>query len=726
MIRKIQMGLALLCFGAATLCAQIPLPKPPANPSGAKPAQAPTATRTAAIPSYKDLKYPALRPIQIPTVETYTLPNGMKIYLLEDHELPVVNGTALVRTGNLFDPPDKVGLAGLTGTLIRLGGTRAKTGDQLDQQLENMAASVESSIGETSGSVSFSSLKENTDEVLAIFKDVLTAPEFRQDKIDFAKTQVRSSIARRNDNASGIAQREFADIVYGKDTPYGWREEYATIDRINRADLQGFFRRYFFPANVMLAVYGDFDAAAMKAKLDKLFADWTVTQPLVPAFPKVSNQPAAGTYLAVKKDVTQTFFAMGQLGGELRDKDFPALQIMADILGGGFQSRLVERIRTKMGDAYDISADWGAAYDHPGLFEISGSTKSLSTVETVKAIQEEVDRIRTAEVSDDELKTAKDTALNSMVFAYDTKAKTLNRLLTYEYFGYPKDFILQYQKALAAVTRADVLRVAKEHLDPARFTVVAVGNPQDFGTPLDALGRPVTPIDLTIAAPKQEAAKADATSLAKGKEILQRAQRAVGGADKLAAVTDMTQVATFQISPAAGGYQVVETDRWLAPSYFRQESQLPKGKIAAFWDGKSGWIVTPGGAGALAGAQLKQVQGDLFRNYFRLLLSDQVAGRTVNAIDDATVEIVDPSGALATLGVDLDTGLPRSIHYESVPVVGPAQSVEDTFFDFREVAGVKVPFKIAIREGGQMFADVTVTDLRVNTGLKAQDLGKRP
>ena len=186
--------------------------------------------------------------------------------------------------------------------------------------------------------------------------------------------------------------------------------------------------------------------------------------------------------------MTQTFFQMGQLGGELRDKDYPALAIMADILGGGFQSRLVQRIRTNMGNAYNIGADWGANYDHPGLFQISGSTKSLSTVETIKAIQEEVERIRTTEVTDEELKTAKDTALNSLIFAFDTKAKTLNRMITYEYYGYPKDFIQQYQKALAAVTKADVLRVAKAHLDPAKFTIVAVGNPADFGKPLSALG----------------------------------------------------------------------------------------------------------------------------------------------------------------------------------------------------------------------------------------------
>jgi zinc protease len=452
----------------------------------------------APIPSVQDLKFPTLRPIQIPKVETVTLPNGMKLYLLEDHELPVVNGSARIRTGNLFDPPEKIGLASLTGTVMRTGGTRAKTGDQLDQELENIAASVESRIDETSATVSFSALKENTSEVLAAFHDVLTAPEFRQERLDLAKSQMHSGIARRNDDAHGIVEREYAELVYGKDDPYGWRIENATVDRIGRDDLINFYRRYYFPANVMLAVWGDFNAAEMRTQIENLFAAWTVTQPPVPAFPAVRKNNTTGTYLAVKTDVAQTFFAMGHLGGVLRDPDYPALEVMSDILGGGFRSRLFQRVRTRMGNAYEIEADWGATYDHPGIFEITGSTKSASTVETIKAIQEEVEKIRTSEVTDEELTTAKQTALNSLVFAFDTRAKTLGRVLTYEYYGYPKDFIQQYQKALAAVTKADVLRVAKEHLMPSAFTIVTVGNPKDFAKPLDTLGAPVKTIDLTI------------------------------------------------------------------------------------------------------------------------------------------------------------------------------------------------------------------------------------
>jgi len=488
-------------FAVASLWAQTP---PPANaPSAAR--QAGTSRQaTAALPSYKDLKFPSLPPVHPPEPTVVTLANGMRVFLLEDHELPLIHGLALVRTGNLFDPPEKRGLADLTADVMRSGGTKAKTGDEIDEALEDIAASVESSMGETSASVSFSGLKETSDAVLGVFKDVLTNPEFRQDKLDLALSQARSGIARRNDEAAGIAERELSNILYGRDTPYGWQIEYEHLARIHRDDLTRFYQRYYFPKNIMLGVYGDFSTSEMTGKLEKLFGDWKVEQPPAPPFPAVEAKPAPGIYLAEKSDVTQTFFSIGHLGGTLRDPDYPALEVAVSILGDGFTSRLMSQIRTKLGYAYGIGAGWSANYNHPGTFRIVGSTKSATTTETLEAIQVEVQKMRSAEVTPLELQTAKDSTLNSFVFMFDSPAKTLNRVMMYDYFGYPKDFLFQYQKGIAAVTRADVLRVMKAHIRPEDFTIVAVGNPKNFGKPLSSAG-PVKTIDLTIPEPKQEA-----------------------------------------------------------------------------------------------------------------------------------------------------------------------------------------------------------------------------
>ena len=685
-------------------------------------------TRSAApsLPRVEALKFPELRQVKLPEVTTFTLPNGMRVYMLENHELPVISGTATVRTGNLFEPADKVGLAGITGSVMRTGGTRTRTGEQIDEQLENMAASVESGIGETSGSVSFNALRENADDVLGIFKDVLTNPEFRPDKLELAKTQNRSALARRNDDADGIAGREFASVVYGRNNPFGWEQTYQHIENIKREDLQAFYTRYFFPANVMLSVYGDFKPAEMRAKLEKLFADWTTKQEPVPPFPEVKPQKEApGVYLATKTDVTQTFFDLGHLGGVLKDKDYPALSIMSDILGGGFASRLFLKVRTEQGLAYNVGGGWGANYGHEGLFRIGGSTKSGSTVEALQSIRREIASLRSEQVTKQELETARQSVLNSFVFSFDHPRKILNRYVTYEYWGYPRDFIFQYQKAVQSVTAADVQRVARERLDPARLTIVAVGNPKEFDKALTELG-PVKELNIELPQPGTQTSKADAASVARAKQLLERARKAMGGDEKLAAVRDASAVNDVTIAGGqAAGMKVKSSIQWVRPNVLRTEQELPFGKIITVWNGKEGWLVTPQGTMPMPPPIRQQLQGELFRIPSVLYFSDKDPQRQVNAIAENTVEITG-GGQKATVEFDPATGLPSRISYQTMGMQGEPQQATMIYGSWKESEGLMLPFETTIEQGGQKFATAVMVQHAFNTGLKAEEVGKQP
>ena len=189
-----------------------------------------------------------------------------------------------------------------------------------------------------------------------------------------------------------------------------------------------------------------------------------------------------------------------------------------------------------------------------------------------------------------------------------------------------------------------------------------------------------------------------------GKQILLKAQAAVGGAEKLAAVKDYTMLAEYLIDPSVanvGGTKIVQTDSWVAPTTFRQDSTLPAGRVTAYTDGKIGWISTPQGWGALAGAQRSQVFGDLFRVYYRLLLSDRLEGRTVNAIDDTSVQITDTTGQVTSVEFDPQTHLPKRVAYDTQQAAGAPIYSEDVYEDFRDVGGIKVPFKITINQGGR-------------------------
>ena len=193
----------------------------------------------------------------------------MVIYLVEDHELPLISASALVSAGSRWEPGDKSGLASITGSVMRTGGTASRPGDQLDQELDRLGASVETGIGQDSGRASVSVLKEDFDKGLDILADILQHPAFPQDKIELAKIAQRDQIARRNDNPNGIVFREFGRVLFGKDSPYARITEYDTINAITRDDLVAFHQRFFQPENVILGVWGDFDAAGVRGKIEK-------------------------------------------------------------------------------------------------------------------------------------------------------------------------------------------------------------------------------------------------------------------------------------------------------------------------------------------------------------------------------------------------------------------------------------------------------------------------
>ena len=455
-----------------------------------------------AVREYRSLKYPKLGDVEIPEVEQVTLDNGMRLFLLEDHELPLVNLSVRVRTGSIYEPPEKIGLASITGMVMRTGGTTSRTGDELDEQLESIAASVETGIGLNSGSASMSVLKADVDTGLTILADVLMHPAFREDKIQLAKMQHRSSISRRNDYVGSIAGREFEKLIYGPESVYARHTEYATIDNISRDDLVAFHKTFFGSNNMMLAVWGDFDTKEMIEKIEQAFEGWQKVNLERLEVPKVQYEFRKTVNVIRKEDVNQSNIYLGHIGGLMSDPDYFALIVMNKILGGGFTGRLFKNVRSREGLAYSVFGSYSANYDYPGEFYVGCQTKSESTVHAIRAMIREIEKIKESEVTDEELALAKDSFLNSFVFNFDTTGEIVNRLMTYAYYGYPLDFLMKIKENVEKVTKADVLRVARKHLKPDTVQILAVGRPDDFDEPLSTLG-PVNEIDITIPPPKQ-------------------------------------------------------------------------------------------------------------------------------------------------------------------------------------------------------------------------------
>ncbi len=449
---------------------------------------------------YKELEYPKLGDVRIPEVQRVTLDNGMRLFLLEDHELPLIRVLSRIRVGSIYEPADKIGLAAITGTVMRTGGTTSKTGDEIDEELEAIAASVETGIGLNSGSASMSVLTEDVDTGLSILADVLMNPAFRENKIQLAKILHRSAIARRNDNVLAIASREFDKLIYGSESIYARHTEYATIGNIGRDDLVAFHTRYYHPNNVMLGVWGDFNTKQMIKKIKEAFKGWKKVDVQPPTVPEVRYEYRSTVNVIRKDDVNQSNIYLGHIGGLRNDPDYFALIVMNRVLGSAFTGRLFKNVRSRKGLAYSVRGNYSANYGFPGVFYVGCQTKSQSTVYAIRAMTEEVRKMTESEVTDEELALAKESYLNSFVFNFDTKGEIVGRLMTYEYFGYPADFLQKTKENIEKVTKADVLRVAREHLRPDNIQILAVGRPQDFDEPLSVLG-PLREIDITIPVP---------------------------------------------------------------------------------------------------------------------------------------------------------------------------------------------------------------------------------
>lgn len=461
--------------------------------------------KTTASEPWKKIPIPplhAFKPVQPKRIE---LTNGLVIFLQEDHELPFINGTILIRGGSRDEPAAKVGLVDLYGQTWRTSGTATMGGDALDDKLEAKAANVETSGGVATTSMSWSSLNTDFDMVFADALNLLLHPQFQMDKLQLAKRQMETSIARRNDNAGSIAGREAAMVVYGANSPYARRPEYATVEAVGLDDLKAWHDRTVVPNNMIVAVSGDFDDAAMETKLRKAFerlAKGEEVETPVIQFPG----PKPGVYFADKNDVNQSTVYIVGLGTERSNPDYYALSVMNEIFSGGFGSRVVQNVRTKLGLAYSVGGSYGASYDHPGVFEVGAGTKSASTVAATQAMMEEIGRLKTVPPSAEELLKAKEQVLNSFIFHYDSRDKTLSEQVTLAFYGYPSDYLDKYKAGIEKVTSKDVSRVANKYIDVSKLATVVVGNQQGIVPPLSKLG-PVTTLNISIPPPTPKSPK---------------------------------------------------------------------------------------------------------------------------------------------------------------------------------------------------------------------------
>jgi len=662
--------------------------------------------------------FPKLNPLRTPPVQQMTLKNGIRLFLIEDRRFPTIDLRGMFFASSAFEPAAKAGLASLTGTVLRTGGAGTLSGDEIDRRLETMAADIETGIDSESASVYVSMLKESLDQVLPILADILRRPSFAQDKIDLAKIEARTAISRRNDQVGQIADREFTRLIYGVDSPYARQSEYATLDAIGREDLIAFYRAYFHPDNLWLAVWGDFDSRQMARKLEAVLGDWPASGRALPPLPEVKYEFKSTVNLVEKPDVNQSNILIGHIGGLLSDPDYAALSVMNRILSF---DRMFKKVRTDEGLAYSVWGYFGAGYKVPGVVSAGAQTKSGATAKVIGLMLEEMKRMREQEVGDEELQRAKDQFLHSYVFQFDSRAKIIRRLLTNAYYGYPLDFNEQLIRRIEKVSKADVLAAAQRHLRPGQVQILVVGKSADFDQPLSAFGA-VNTIDISIPMPAAESAPAASSeALARGKELFAEAIAAMGGAEKIRALRSVRSKGDLTQSTPMGDMTFAAEVLTVYPDKVHLALDTPGGRVQMVVSGDKAVIRMPQGTMPLDATQRKGMLDNIARdlvhvwqNAARYTFQDLGAAPFAGA--EARALLISGAGLTFRLFLDPQTRLPRGSSYQTVTQEGPG-TVEERLSDYREVGGIRMPFQSEGWAKDKKISSQVVKSIEVNVAM---------
>ena len=688
------------------------------------------ATVTAKKP-WENFKFDKLREIQMPGYERHELENGMVIFLMRDTAWPLVEGEAIVRTGSVYEPANLVGLASVTGDVLRTGGTTNIAADDLDAKLEAMGAYIESGIGESSGSVSFSFVDKDAQEGLGLVADVLRNPAFDQEKIDIALTAQKSGISRRNDEMNGIVAREIQKAVWGADHPYARTTEYQTLAGISRDEILRFYEYFYAPNNVMLAVWGNFEPAEMLAQLRSVFGDWKrVDNPI----PQVSNEPTASAtrrvLVANKDDVTQARFAVGQVGMRMDDPDYYAMSVMNRVLGGGFGDRLFNEVRSNLGLSYNVGSTSGAAMSRPGTFQAYCGTKNGTTDKALGAVLGEIDKMREGEVTEAELQNAKDAILNSHVFNFASKSQILERIVNYEYLGYPADYLESYFDKVRAVDRKAVQDVAKRRLDPDKFAIVAVGKTAEFDGDLSSYG-PVETLDISIPEPVgEEFPEPTDETIERGRAILAAGQKAMGGS-KLSSLQSLRRSEAISLTVQGMNFAATVTNQAIYPDRSHTAIQLPFGEMLQVLDGESGWAKGPQGMQDMSSEDVADSRNQMLQDPHYIL--GRFDGYQVQSLDAGEVDGKPANVVLiridekewTKLFFDATSGL--LVKTESMgknPMTGAPGLMESFFSDYKAVGGIQFAHTTKVVHGGEPLMELKTSSVEVNPKIESAIFAK--
>ncbi len=443
------------------------------------------------------------RPVSFPPYELRTLPNGMQVIVVMHHEQPEVTMRLLVRAGAAYDPPGKSGTAALVASLLNQGTTTRGARDIADA-IDSIGGALDTGAGSDLTSATVLVMKDSFDVGMNMLAEVIRRPAFSPEEIERQRTQTIQSIGVSLENPDFIARAVLNRLIYGFH-PYGFPDSGMpdTIAKITRDDLREFHRRYFAPNNSILAIVGDVAADEAMAAATKAFGDWerqTVQLPPLPEPPK----PTRRVIVVDKPDSVQTAVRVGQLAIPRKSPDYMSMDQAVRILGGEGSNRLFRVLRSERGLTYSASADLNPML-LAGDITAETDTRTEATGEAVRVIVDEFTRLQRERIGDGELAGAQAYMTGSFPLTIETPGAIARQVVNVVFYDLSLDELRTYRQRANAVTPDDVLRVARNYIQPDRLSIVLVGDAARFKDQLGKAGFgsyeliPLSSLDLSAA-----------------------------------------------------------------------------------------------------------------------------------------------------------------------------------------------------------------------------------
>lgn len=436
--------------------------------------------------------------LRVPTWTKTQLANGATLIVSERHNLPLVSFTiTFVGGSNQFEPAAKRGVAALTVSMMS-EGTTTKSGDQLSDALQLLGTNINAGISGEDGSVSFVSTAKNFEPTLALLADMMLNSTFPAEALERLRGRTLVNLTQAKDQPAVIGSQVFAKILYGDTHPYGQRTTETSVKAITRDDVVAFQKAYFQPGRAIVTVVGDITPLKAKAAVEKGLTAWAKGGEKASFdYPKLPELQPAKIYLVDKPGAAQSVFNIGLPGPPRNTPDYFALQVLNTILGGQFQSRLNANLREQKGYSYGVRSSFGYGKG-PGAFNAGGAIFTAKTDAALIEFMKELKGIvGERPITDEELKTAKESLIQGLPQRFASVSAISNAITSLTVQGLPDDYYQTYAKNVSAVTKEDLLRVAKQYIDLKNLAIVIVGNRSEVEAALKATGiAPITIIDL--------------------------------------------------------------------------------------------------------------------------------------------------------------------------------------------------------------------------------------